>query len=200
MSEISILIVSSKLLLAECLKNSLYKSKEFTHITLAATFHEANNIINSQSLDIIILNDFSNTLSEKSFIQKIKRLQFPVKLIALNNSSDSFYMNKAIEVGIHSYITYNQSIHEFIQSVKYCYSGYNIIPHFGHSNTKFHLTEKEYEVLLLISNGRTNNEIARLLLVSKRTVEYHISSILKKFHVKSRVEAVAEALKKNLIS
>ncbi|EQB21456.1 hypothetical protein UNSWDHB_1218 [Dehalobacter sp. UNSWDHB] len=51
------------------------------------------------------------------------------------------------------------------------------------------LTERESEILVRIAKGLRNKEIAASLGISKRTVEYHVSNILEKLGVKSRLEA-----------
>jgi len=64
----------------------------------------------------------------------------------------------------------------------------------------FNLTAREMEVLGSLARGLSNNAIAKQLSLSARTVEHHISSILQKMEVQSRAEAVALALKENLLA
>ena len=54
----------------------------------------------------------------------------------------------------------------------------------------FALTTRENEIMTLICQGLTNNEIAKLLFISKHTVKAHICAIMEKFHTKSRAGAV----------
>jgi DNA-binding CsgD family transcriptional regulator len=61
------------------------------------------------------------------------------------------------------------------------------------------LTAREMEVLARLVEGLNNNAIAKKLTLSTRTVEHHIASILQKMDVTSRSEAVALALKENLL-
>jgi DNA-binding NarL/FixJ family response regulator len=56
------------------------------------------------------------------------------------------------------------------------------------------LTPRQREVLEYIANGRTNDEIARTLVVSRRTVERHVASILDRFGVENRAAAAAVAV------
>jgi PAS domain S-box-containing protein len=56
------------------------------------------------------------------------------------------------------------------------------------------LTPRQKEVLEYIANGRTNDEIARRLVVSRRTVERHVAAILDKFDVENRAAAAALAV------
>jgi DNA-binding CsgD family transcriptional regulator/tetratricopeptide (TPR) repeat protein len=61
------------------------------------------------------------------------------------------------------------------------------------------LTERETEVLGLVAEGRQNAEIAERLVLSKRTVDHHVSAILRKLNARTRGEAVANAAQLGLV-
>jgi NarL family two-component system response regulator LiaR len=61
------------------------------------------------------------------------------------------------------------------------------------------LTEREYQVLILVAKSKTNKEIARELHISIKTVEYHITNILGKLGAANRTEAVVKALEQRLL-
>jgi DNA-binding CsgD family transcriptional regulator len=54
-----------------------------------------------------------------------------------------------------------------------------------------HLTDREVDVLLLVAAGRHNNEIAKVLGISTRTVDHHLRTMLRRAGVQSRVELVS---------
>ena len=64
---------------------------------------------------------------------------------------------------------------------------------------KFDLTNREKEVLALLSEGNNYQEIGDTLFISVDTVRHHIRNIYRKLHVHSRSEAVAKAIRKGLI-
>jgi PAS domain S-box-containing protein len=66
--------------------------------------------------------------------------------------------------------------------------------------TKYNLSESEQKVLALMSEGRSNQQIAEQLLTTSSTVKFHVGNILRKLDVANRTEAVAIALRYNLSS
>ena len=63
----------------------------------------------------------------------------------------------------------------------------------------YNLTEREGDVLALMVEGLSNPEIAERLFVSRSTIKFHVSNVLSKLGVASRTEAVAVALKNDLV-
>jgi DNA-binding NarL/FixJ family response regulator len=62
------------------------------------------------------------------------------------------------------------------------------------------LTEREMEVLRLLAQGKTNKEIAAALVISERTVKFHVGSILSKLGAGNRTEAVTIAAQRGLVN
>jgi ATP/maltotriose-dependent transcriptional regulator MalT len=62
------------------------------------------------------------------------------------------------------------------------------------------LTERELEVLGYVAAGARNREIAKILNVSIKTVEFHLRNILSKLSVRSRTEAVVRAWQLDLLT
>jgi DNA-binding CsgD family transcriptional regulator/tetratricopeptide (TPR) repeat protein len=62
------------------------------------------------------------------------------------------------------------------------------------------LTARELEVLTLLAAGLRNSEIAERLIVAEKTVDHHVSAILRKLSVRNRGEASAEALRRGLVT
>jgi DNA-binding NarL/FixJ family response regulator len=61
------------------------------------------------------------------------------------------------------------------------------------------LTPREVEVLVAVSNGLTNKEIARKLGISRHTVKFHLESLMRKLGVSSRAEAVSKSMSLKLL-
>jgi DNA-binding NarL/FixJ family response regulator len=69
----------------------------------------------------------------------------------------------------------------------------------GRSEAPYRLTARELEVLRLVASGHTNREIAAALFVTQRTAATHVSHILAKLGVASRIEAAASAVRFGLV-
>ena len=61
------------------------------------------------------------------------------------------------------------------------------------------MTEKEFEVLKLMVEGKTNDEIAKGVFLSKSTVKVYLKNIFIKLSAKNRLEATAKAIKLGLV-
>jgi DNA-binding NarL/FixJ family response regulator len=74
--------------------------------------------------------------------------------------------------------------------------GVRNIPRGAHERTRQNphgLTRRQLQVLTLLAEGRRNGEIATRLFLSEKTVDHHVSAILEKLNVRSRIEAAALA-------
>ena len=67
------------------------------------------------------------------------------------------------------------------------------------SFNSFNLTTREIQVLKLLVKGLNNNEIAKELKISEHTSKAHVSSILNKLHVTTRLQAAIVAVKKRIV-
>jgi NarL family two-component system response regulator LiaR len=138
------------------------------------------------------------------------RTAFPqVQIIALTTFREEGLVRGALQAGAISYLLKNVSIDELAKAIRNAHKGRAIIapeatevlisavtrpPAPGHD-----LTDREREVLGLIVDGLSNQEIGERLVISHSTVKNHVSSILSKLGASNRAEAVAMALKYDLL-
>jgi two-component system, NarL family, response regulator len=67
------------------------------------------------------------------------------------------------------------------------------------NSNSFQLSERELEVLALLTEGKRNQEIAAALCITQRTAEHHVNNIRRKLSVRNRTEAAMAALKRGII-
>ena len=71
--------------------------------------------------------------------------------------------------------------------------------HDGESGDAAPLTPREEEIVKLIAEARTNDEIAELLVISKKTVDRHRANVLEKLGMRNRVELTRYAIRRGLV-
>ena len=67
------------------------------------------------------------------------------------------------------------------------------------SQTAVRLSSRQIEILGLLSDGRSSQEVADLLFLSKRTIDFHIASIFERLRVKNRMHAIRVARKLGML-
>jgi NarL family two-component system response regulator LiaR len=134
------------------------------------------------------------------------------QVIALTSFGKEEMVRAALQAGAIGYLFKDVSSEELVQAIRAAAAGQRTLakealetlisavtqPNVEVSNNN--LTERERVVLTLMTRGLSNAEIARQLGVSRSTVKTHVSNILCKLSVESRVEAVAYALQHHLTS
>ncbi|WP_428910959.1 response regulator [Niallia sp. Krafla_26] len=159
----------------------------------------------------IILMDL--VMKEMDGIEATRRIieQWPeAKIIIVTSFLDDDKVYPALEAGATSYMLKTSKASEIAQAVRSTYQGQSILEpevtgkmmsrmrrknqHELHEE----LTGREMEILLLMTQGKSNQEIADELFISLKTVKTHVSNILSKLQVQDRTQAVIYAFKHSL--
>ncbi|WLD93103.1 response regulator transcription factor [Alkalihalobacillus sp. AL-G] len=196
-----ILVVGKKKMLNDLLKAHLENDNRMKVIESTTSIDKAQNMIYALQPNLVLMINFEGNSKELNLISYIKNgWNDQIKTAVLNSNTNSLTVKQALSNGVASYITYDYSSDELIESLIQVLKGKLIYPHIMNlQNSIEFLTPKEKEILAFIANGNTNLEISKQLLISKRTVEYHISTILHKLDAKTRVQAVVTALKSGIL-
>jgi two-component system, NarL family, response regulator LiaR len=159
----------------------------------------------------VVLMDLMMPDMDGATASGIIRQQCPqVQIIALTSFWERELVQAALQAGAIGYLLKNVTADELANAVRAAYAGRpTLAPEvtealmYGitHPHTPSHdLTVREREVLALMVKGFSNTEIAAQLVVSRSTVKFYVSSILAKLRVASRVEAVALAVERHLVT
>ncbi|MBI2709184.1 MAG: response regulator transcription factor [Actinobacteria bacterium] len=139
-----------------------------------------------------------------------------IVMLTVSDEEDDLY--EAVKAGAVGYLLKDVSIEEVGDAVRSVVAGHSLItpsmaaklvtefsalarraegrPAAGAMHS---LTDREIEVLRLVSTGRTNRDIAEKLFISENTVKNHVRNILDKLHLHSRTEAAMYAVREHLI-
>ncbi|WP_456272110.1 response regulator [Bacillus sp. AK031] len=160
----------------------------------------------------IILMDL--VMKEMDGIEATRRIieKWPeAKIIIVTSFLDDDKVYPALEAGATSYMLKTSKASEIADAVRATYEGQTILePEVtgkmmlkmrGRSTAQPHeeLTNREMEILLLMAEGKTNQEIADELFIALKTVKTHVSNILGKLNVADRTQAVIYAFKHALV-
>ncbi|MEE3954007.1 response regulator transcription factor [Peribacillus frigoritolerans] len=178
---------------------------------------EADNGLKAVELAVelrpdIILMDL--VMPEMDGIEATKRIieKWPeAKIIIVTSFLDDEKVYPALEAGATSYMLKTSKASEIARAVRSTFQGQSVLePEVTGKMmeklrrpkiTQLHdqLTNREMEILLLMTQGKTNQEIADELYIALKTAKVHVSNILSKLAVQDRTQAVIYAFKHSLV-
>jgi NarL family two-component system response regulator LiaR len=171
---------------------------------------EAFNLCHQKKPDVILMDLMMPVMDGIAATQAILADYPDIKIIAMTSFEDEKLVQGVLAAGAISYLLKNVTSEELSKAIRAAVSGRSTLsPEAARvliqatRSTKqpiFDLTEREQEVLNLVVQGQSNQQIAEALVISIATVKAHISNILSKLQVSSRAEASAFAIKNKLVS
>ncbi|MFZ3589642.1 response regulator [Bacillus sp. DJP31] len=161
--------------------------------------------------DIILMDLVMKEMDGIEATKNIMKSWPEAKVIIVTSFIDDEKVYPALEAGATSYMLKTSKASEIANAIRSTYDGQSILEpevtgkmmfkmRQGH-NVPLHeqLTNRELETLLLISQGKTNQDIADELFIALKTVKVHVSNILGKLEVQDRTQAVIYAFKHSLV-
>ncbi|MBP1931034.1 response regulator transcription factor [Ammoniphilus resinae] len=161
--------------------------------------------------DIILMDLVMKRMDGIEATKQIMEVNPQAKIIIVTSFLDDEKVYPALEAGATSYILKTSKADEIAKAIRATHQGQTVLepevtgkimnrmrqkkgnePH-------THLTEREQEILLLIAEGKNNQEIADQLFIALKTVKVHVSNILGKLGVNDRTQAAIYAFKHDLV-
>ena len=190
-----------------------YLVSSFTGYKLAWSYSCVEDALeNFTATDIILLDINLPGINGIDAIPLIKQKHVQQKIIILTILEDSHHILKAIQHGADGYILKSSSPSKILDSIHQVLEGGAALtpmvakqvmmflkPEAIRSTSPSNLTTREKEILVLITQGMTNEMIAAKLFISTLTVRNHIKNIYEKLQVHSRSQVVAKALNEKLV-
>jgi NarL family two-component system response regulator LiaR len=171
---------------------------------------EAVNLCRQQVPDVILMDLIMPEMDGIAATKAILADYPQVKIIAMTSFEDEQLVQGVLAAGAISYLIKNVTSDELAKAIRDAVSGRSTLsPEAAKvliQSTRpakqplFDLTDREQEVLTLVVQGQSNQQIADTLVISITTVKAHISNILSKLQVSSRTEAIAYAIKHKLVT
>jgi NarL family two-component system response regulator LiaR len=211
-NKITILIVDDHGVVRQGLRTYLELQDDFEIVGEATNGVEAVEQVRELQPDVILMDLVMPEMDGIEATRQICALNTKTQIIALTSFAEDDKIFPAIRAGAAGYLLKDTSPTDLVGAIQATHRGET---HLHPEVTKKlmskvaqgarepipnELTDRELEVLRLISRGLTNQQIAQELTISKKTVKTHVGNILGKLHVTDRTQAAIYALKTGLIS
>ncbi len=179
----------------------------------AGNGREAVERVKALKPDVILMDLVMPEMGGIEAIRQITQANPKARIVALTSFSDDDKVFPAIKAGALGYVLKDTAPDELLQAIRHVYRGESsldptiavkLIREFNRPADQTPptetLTDREVEVLKLVAQGLSNQEIAESLVITEKTVRNHVVSILGKLHLANRTQAALYALREGLAS
>lgn len=215
---IRVLIVDNQQLFTEALRNLLELEDDIEVVGEAYDGASGLEMISEVRPDVAVVDLRMPGLNGIEVAQRVKNEIAPqVRIVILTATEEDEFLTRAVEVGVEGYLTKDIAMETLASAIRRVVAGETVVPpnrlkhllrNLANPDRKdaksgvsmaSYLTDREKEVLSLLVAGKSNQNIADELYISSNTVRTHIQNILSKLSVHSKLEAVAYAIKHNIV-
>jgi DNA-binding NarL/FixJ family response regulator len=204
---IRILVTDDHTVLRTGLAALLEREEDMTAVGQAATADQA--VIKARDLqpDVILLDVVMPRKSGFAALPELRKVAPEARVIILSMQTSPSSIRQALNSGAAGYVAKHASETDLLDAIRRVAAGSRYVdPELGGdlvvsdaTSLTEPISERERDVLVLLTLGYTNQEIAAMLFISVRTVETHRAHIMQKLELKTRAELVLYALAKGLI-
>ena len=215
-SRIRIVIADDHGLFRELLRITLRREGSIKIVGEAVNIRQTIDLISELKPDIVLLNSTMPEMDGIEVFPEIREKNQNTKTLMLTANKDEATIFKALKGGAKGYLSKDVSISNLVKAIQAVHKGElwverKLMAKFLEGEAiadsrregqagklKKVLTQRESEVLRLLTTGRTNKEIAKALFISEKTVKSHLNSIFKKLNVTRRLQAILYAINRGL--
>lgn len=210
MQKIKLFISDDHSLVREGLKTLLSNSKFIDLVGEASNGKITIDLIPILNPDVILMDIDMPEINGIIATKEIINFNPKIKIIALTMHNDESLLNEMLNAGAVGYLLKNTDKENLEFAILNCYNGYKTIdknlskiPKSSEiqvlKSDNIKLTTRESEILILISNGFTNKQIADKLFISYKTVDTHRTALMKKVDAHNVAGLIKYAIKNKII-
>ncbi|MBC8414591.1 MAG: response regulator [Nitrospira sp.] len=145
--------------------------------------------------DLVILDIRLPDMGGLDILAKIMEISKSLPVVMLTGFGDIKDAVQSIKTGAFDYITKPFDNDDLIAIIQSATKGKCNVS----TGDEINLSDRETEVLSWIRHGKSSGDIAIILNISERTVNFHVKNIMYKFHVTNRTHAIALAIEKGML-
>ncbi len=205
MEKIRVLVAEDHNVVREGLVSILNRAGDMKVVAEAQDGIEAVTQFEQVRPDVSVLDLEMPRLNGLDAIRQIRQKDNQARIVVLTTYAGDERIHRALEAGASAYVLKDATTDVVLNAIRKVHRGGAFIdPAVAvelarHSMSGGALSEREIEVLRLISRGRSNKEIAADLFIAESTVKTHVSTIYEKLKVTDRTEAVVKAIQRGII-
>lgn len=193
------LVVDDHPLVASGIANFLTTHCRFKQAYVATSEETCYRHIRDNGPPRLLVIDFWLSCSTSlKLLREVKQCHPQVRILVVSGDENNDIWQKVKNSGGHGFVLKNEPPESFSKAVFalvdnqewFPYGSQQVVKNNSNPLVKFNLTPRQSDVLNMMMRGLPNKRIAAQLLISEATVKEHISNILKKLGVNSRVEAI----------
>jgi DNA-binding NarL/FixJ family response regulator len=207
---IHIVVVDDHPIVRDGLVAVLSTQPDFEVVGEASSGPEAIQCVGESRPDVILLDLEMPDMDGVETLQRLRDIDPAVRVIVFTAFDTDERIVKAVQAGAQGYLLKGVPRDEIFNAIRVVHAGGALLQPVIASKLLRQvtrdaqpepdpLTERELEVLRLMAQGQMNKEIAAALVISERTVKFHVSAILGKLGAGNRTEAVTLAAQQGLI-
>lgn len=208
-TKVKIIVADDHLLFIDGLKLLLADEEQISVVDIANDGRELLNILKKQIPDVILLDINMPKLNGLEATKYIKDAYPSIKIIILSTYNEDHFVEKSKQYGANGYLLKNCTKAELLQSIYLVNSGHSCFPYREPKTSNpfdatddflksYNLTKRELEIIQLIKEHYTNQQIADKLFLSIYTVETHRKNIMHKLGLKHPSELIEFIHENNL--
>ena len=208
---IRVVVADDHTIMREGLKQLLVAAGDLDVVGEARDGHEVLQQVRALDFDVLLLDMSMPGKSGMDLIKQVKSEKPRLRILVLSMHQEHQYAVRAIKAGASGYLTKESASTLLVSAIRKVAGGGAFISAevaeqlalgaMPHSDGPPHgtLSDREYQIFLLLASGKTVTEIATQLNLSDKTVSTHKARLLEKLNIGNQTELVHYALRHRLI-
>lgn len=203
------MVVDDHPIVRQGLRTALEKTTDFEVIGEADNADDAISAVELLDPDVVLLDiRLKGGRSGVEVAGRLRSTMPALKIVVLTNHAQEPYLRAMVEAGVDGYLLKDTPPNQIVEALGMIVEGRSVysdsvssslVTGYLRSQGAGNLTAREAEVLQLVADGLSNEEVATRLEIGQKAVQLHLTRIYTKLEVSGRTDAIVQAAKRGII-